>query len=352
MTQRNSPGPDFLGIGAQKSGTTWLHQMFTAHPQVWMPPEKELHFFDERRHDPAGPLRRLRGDSTEAERWRRQIRRQWRSVLRRDISWEDLAWYLRYFARRADVFWYRGLFTAPDSMISGEITPNYSRLSLDDVRWVQDAIGDARIIFLIRNPIERVWSHAQMMQRAQDRRAAEFVDDLLTRPSFRDLSDYQRTIRFWSSTFGADKFYLGLMEDLTFGPRNLVDSVCDFLGVGDPTSYPVAGRAVHRGGHSTIDTDVAVRLADHFHEDLVSMSDTIGGWTRWWRFTAEQLLTDPPESETLPYPLWESELWERWDNAPESRVVSSLRSGPLPRVHAWYSQERDALAGGSLNSEA
>ncbi len=35
--------PDFLGIGAQKSGTTWLHDKLWRHPQVWLPPIKELH---------------------------------------------------------------------------------------------------------------------------------------------------------------------------------------------------------------------------------------------------------------------------------------------------------------------
>lgn len=35
--------PDFLGIGAQKSGTTWLHDKLWLHPQVWLPPIKELH---------------------------------------------------------------------------------------------------------------------------------------------------------------------------------------------------------------------------------------------------------------------------------------------------------------------
>jgi len=38
--------PDFLVIGAQKAGTTWLFQNLRMHPQVWLPPEKEIHFFD------------------------------------------------------------------------------------------------------------------------------------------------------------------------------------------------------------------------------------------------------------------------------------------------------------------
>ena len=40
------PLPDFLGIGAQKAGTTWLALNLGVHPQVWLPPIKELHYFD------------------------------------------------------------------------------------------------------------------------------------------------------------------------------------------------------------------------------------------------------------------------------------------------------------------
>ena len=41
--------PDFLGIGAQKAGTTWLHTNLRPHPQIWMPPIKELHYLDKGR---------------------------------------------------------------------------------------------------------------------------------------------------------------------------------------------------------------------------------------------------------------------------------------------------------------
>ena len=38
--------PSFLCIGAQKAGTTWLHAQLRSHPKVWLPPIKELHYFD------------------------------------------------------------------------------------------------------------------------------------------------------------------------------------------------------------------------------------------------------------------------------------------------------------------
>src|ERR1700757_3086986 len=39
--------PDFLCVGAHKSGTTWLYQQLDSHPDFWMPPVKELHYFDQ-----------------------------------------------------------------------------------------------------------------------------------------------------------------------------------------------------------------------------------------------------------------------------------------------------------------
>ena len=40
--------PLIVGIGAQKAGTTWLSQMLAQHPQVWLPPFKEVQFFNHR----------------------------------------------------------------------------------------------------------------------------------------------------------------------------------------------------------------------------------------------------------------------------------------------------------------
>ena len=39
-------GPDFLIVGAQRAGTTWLHRVLRQHPALWLAPVKELHYFD------------------------------------------------------------------------------------------------------------------------------------------------------------------------------------------------------------------------------------------------------------------------------------------------------------------
>src|SRR5215210_7222727 len=101
--------PDFIGIGAQKAGTTWLHRNLQAHPQIWMPKEKELHYFDEKIRVKPSLLTRLRGDEPPERRWRRQVVRQlksYRKVLSskekpsvKDLK-RDLQWDFRYFFRK------------------------------------------------------------------------------------------------------------------------------------------------------------------------------------------------------------------------------------------------------------
>src|SRR5438046_9791001 len=41
------PSPDFLCVGAQKAGTSWLYRQLEPHPDFWMPPVKELHYLNQ-----------------------------------------------------------------------------------------------------------------------------------------------------------------------------------------------------------------------------------------------------------------------------------------------------------------
>ncbi|MDY6993754.1 MAG: sulfotransferase [Pseudomonadota bacterium] len=46
MSSGSNTTPDFIGIGAQRSGTTWVANVMSLHPEIWVPPLKELHYFD------------------------------------------------------------------------------------------------------------------------------------------------------------------------------------------------------------------------------------------------------------------------------------------------------------------
>ena len=147
--------PDFLGIGAQKAGTTWLGHNLQLHPGIWMPKNKELHYFDDRIRDPRNPISRLYTRATAEghvyRRWRRQVRSRLGSHLRH--PGRDLIWDLKYYAGTPGDGWYASLFAQGRGKVKGEITPAYSTLSLEEVAHVHALVPEAKIFLMVRNPI-------------------------------------------------------------------------------------------------------------------------------------------------------------------------------------------------------
>ena len=107
--------PDFLCVGAQKGGTSWLYRQLEPHPDFWMPPVKELHYFDELSRIAAIASARPRND---------RDRRFLESI--------------RHLSARSylDLESYAALFAAKDSLLSGDITPAYSMLNDEVVERV------------------------------------------------------------------------------------------------------------------------------------------------------------------------------------------------------------------------
>jgi hypothetical protein len=321
--------PDFLGIGAQKSGTTWLHKNFERHPDIWTPPEKELHYFDEKRYEGGGVLSRMFGDRAHEERWRRQIRRQWRR--HREEGWDGVGWNLKYFMRRPGDRWYASLFPSRPGLVTGEITPNYSALEEDKVDPIAELIPDLKVIFIMRNPIERAWSHAQMelvrMGHNPTPSEAEFIAHFGA-VSSRRLSHYKRTIDIWGDRFPAGQIYLGYLEDIHFRPAAMVRSVYDYLGVAVDDS-DVIRRKIHVGGAETMPVAMARHLAELYLPQLRRLHRMLGGHASRWFRMAERLVEDPPAGADLGYPLYQSELWPAvWDKD----GPPPFQSGPLTSV--------------------
>lgn len=144
-----STEPDFIGIGAQRAGTTWLGYNLQLHPRIWIPTVKEVHYFDQKINDPANVVTRLSrnllGKSTVDRRGRRQVRNGLRRQ-REKFSRENLLWDLKYYAGTPNDEWYVSLFEQGEGSVAGEITPAYSMLGSDAVSHVHGLVPEAKII--------------------------------------------------------------------------------------------------------------------------------------------------------------------------------------------------------------
>ncbi len=307
--------PDFLIIGAQKAGTTWLHRNLLIHPQVWMPKEKELHYFDEKIKTKSSIKSKLRGNKAADQRWRRQARRQlnrYKKPVLRDISWD-----LRYFFMPPNDEWYASLFKQGRGKITGEATPDYSVLGKKVVAHVHELMPETKIIFLMRNPIERAWSQALM---DFDRRKGQSWEDVPDEKFYRYLggkrswllTDYMRTLENWGSFYPEDQIFVGFLEDIHFYPNRLLERLYRFLGVDPSVEYRVIKRKIHSRAVETMPTRIASHLADSYREDIRRLSERFGGYASFWLYCAERLVEDPPAGEFIRYPLWESSLGGDW----------------------------------------
>jgi hypothetical protein len=302
-----SDGPQFLGIGAQKAGTTGLHQNLSHHPLVWMPPEKELHYFDEKLDRPRDIEEAVRSDEGWAVRWRRQVQRQLRNHTR-DPASTDLAWCARFFVSQPDDGWYRSLFAPARGRVSGEFTPDYALLGRRRIVRIRELNPEMRIIYMLRNPIERAWSAVHMTGRVEDAEVSnEWYLQAVGHSRVAAHTAYASNLDRWLSVFPAGHLFVGYLEDLSFHPRKLLKSVYTFLDV-EPGEYRVVSRKVHSGGAETMPTPVAVRLAAQYHDDLVSLAARFGGHAATWLAIAEQLLDDPPDEPEIGYPFWDGDL--------------------------------------------
>lgn len=192
-----------LGVGAQKAGTSWLHDQLNRRQDANFGFCKEYHVFDALTLD---AFSRYRPQSPPLWRWR---------TWRRERFFQDPNRYFDYFT---------GLLSRPGCRLSGDITPSYACLSADTLQWIGDAFKERSIrtcpVFILRDPIERLLSQQRMQLRkkkklnpANELRAFhKLADKLEQHPSLR--SDYVSTLHSLSESFAKEDICLLLFEQL------------------------------------------------------------------------------------------------------------------------------------------
>lgn len=245
----------FLCVGAAKAGTSWLHGQLAAHPECHFRTIKELHYFDgldegtmsrnlqRIRARQVALLERTEGglNATAEQAARIADGGDWLDVLER--GQEDIGAYLDYLRKGA-----------ASGQVVGETTPAYALLSADRLVRMARMAPDVRILYLLRDPVERLWSHVRMIAGRRDVDgvvSARRCDRILARTISGDetqivrRSDYEGALKRLLAAVPGGKLMIGVFEDVVQG--NGFARVCDFLGIGqaEPSPIPVhAGQAL------------------------------------------------------------------------------------------------------------
>lgn len=190
---------DFIGVGAQKAGTTWLWAQLRQHPDVVFPPVKEVHYFDSLVSERVWRRRQARM----AERCGEEIQSL---ELSSDPAAGDQIARLRRYMDPAFIYtdpWYAYLYEhVKPGEKGGDITPAYSALPDASVDHVKRVAPAARIIYMVRDPFERGVSSLKMMT------GSASAETVMHAQYYFDRGDYRSAIPRWDQRFGDQVLYL------------------------------------------------------------------------------------------------------------------------------------------------
>lgn len=256
--------PDFIVIGGMKCASTSLWYYLAQHPNVLTAVKKEVHFFD--------------SDSNYSK---------------------GINWYRSHFPLS------KNFISAIDSnkLIIGEATPSYVFCPRAPKRIVE-ILPDVKLIALLRNPIDRAYSHYRHLVRSgrenlsfeeaiekerKTRRELEIAKDRsvynsnLVTYSYLQRGIYINQLELWFSFFSKDQLLILKTEDLASNPSKTYKKALDFLGLPDwePRQYE---KINSDSGHNqtVMNEDTRAKLADFFephNQRLYKYLETNFGWS-------------------------------------------------------------------------
>ena len=320
----------FFGIGAQKAGTTWLHEVLNSYPDCAVPPVKELHFFDIKYlSDSKNGLRMI---SMYKDRLGQMV--QMANGFHRDLSafWERnaidtgkpnsthevyqndylenvnvdarlaniarLARYLRirdiesYAAYLEEVRYLKG------ARVIGEFTPAYSMLPEEAFQEMSEYFPDSKFIFIMRDPVSRLLSQIRFKKKRQNAKGNTAFDPLayfetaLSSAEFLERSNYRRTIEVLERAIPSHRIQYLFFEELV-SPDSVVKSmrtVENFLGLQPKTDEDILAMAeVKRNVSDAADfnSEHLIKVRRAMNDNYRFIEDHFGRMPTGWNNTPQ-----------------------------------------------------------------
>ncbi len=273
----------FVCIGAQKSGTTWLARMLQSHPEIFITPVKEIHYFDH----VAGITEHL-SSKKRRSRYRKYHQRMWTQWTRFGEHRQQWAWYRDYMASPIDDAWYARLFAhRGTARFAGEVTPEYAILGPKGLAHIRRLAPDARVLFIMRNPVERMWSQVLHQCRARgldaNRQPLEAIVKMLEETRFKELGDYTATLDNMGAVFRRAQTLSLFYEDMHADRLVALEQVCRFIGIGFEASYfGELGKRFNRSQDAALPEAVRAHLRTLYRDQAEGVRRRIGRVPSSW----------------------------------------------------------------------
>lgn len=173
--------PNFLYIGPDKAGSSWLHERLLRHPEVYLTPAKDLYFFD-RYYD------------------------------------RGTAWYAEQFRDATEA-----------QTIVGEVCQDYLFDPAVPAR-IAETLDSPRMMVCLRDPVERAWS-SWLYARKHGIMPEDFGEALRSEPTLLGHGRYATGLDAFTAVFARELVHIAVFDDLAADPQAFLDATTDFLGI-------------------------------------------------------------------------------------------------------------------------
>ena len=279
-------------VGATKAGTSWLYRMLHNHPQCALPDVKEAHYWDtadateargfaDRLADRAGTLDRkiVKAEFGGNTAWAANMKRHRAAIqaLSHVVTGDRVG--------HADYLDWLG-FGRTDARVVADMTPSYALLSEDELRQMVAARPDVKVIYLIRDPFARLWSHVRMAANRQGQDVATAANDKLARilagkgdRSIVVRCDYRDAIQKLRTVVPAQDLLIEYTEDM-LTPAGWA-RICEFLNIDIQEFDPE--RQVHKGEAAKVDPELVGPTIRFLKDQYDWVAANVGPLPREWQ---------------------------------------------------------------------
>lgn len=295
LNNNDSPrkGPDFIGVGPEKTGTTWIYKHLNDHPQTLCAPIKELRYFWEQLHFPKETFwsKRLKRESWHRVQYHWYFKNRVKNYLFRPkvlMNRKRLIWDFKYLFSVHDDEWYLSSFDNRSGYFSGEISPQYFFLPESQIVRISRLLPNTKFIISLRYPPEWAWSFTRMSVRNRhienSKEAMEqYISTLIKECSF------SKNIQIWQRHIPKDHLKIVFYDQLEEKPHDLYNSLCNFLGIQPETSPLQLSTAVNKGRSLKVPTTLNELLSNGWKDDIVALQNLVPDVPKRWIMSSKEI---------------------------------------------------------------
>lgn len=276
----------FLSVGAMKAGTTWLYEQLKNHNEISFTEEKEIHYFAN-----------MVGIENQLS-YRNRILK-FKGVMERcchgnpsfiSSKMAELSWYANYAkAKEISNDWYISLFEGDKNKgYCADFSNLYCQMESDGWDNVRKVAKNVKVIYTLRDPLERLWSHYKFhmkwINREDDVPTVHFDEfkKLLDQNFFWVNAQYAKNYERLRESLEDDELMLLYFEDFRENPEVMLERVQEFLGV---ALVPAEKKDLNKKVNKTKSFSLPKDWRDYMQEKLapeVREMKAVGIWHSSW----------------------------------------------------------------------